>query len=52
MDDSEIHRKYQWITPTLSTLNLVFTRRFYSTVDESAAICTLVSRVVVGGMCK
>ena len=31
---TKIHRKYQRITPTLSTLNLVLTRRFYSTVDD------------------
>ena len=40
---AKIHRKYQWITPTLSTLNLVLTRRFYSMVDESTAICRLMS---------
>ena len=36
----------------LSTFKLVLSRTFYSTVDESTAICTLVSRVAIGGMCK
>ena len=48
---TKIHRKYQQLTPTLLTLNLVLTRSFYSTVDKSLAICTLVSRVPVGVMC-
>ena len=47
---TKIHRKYQWLTPTLSTLNLDLNRRFYSTVDESTAICTLVSQVAVRDM--
>ena len=44
---TEIYRTYQWITPTLLTLNLVLTRRFYSAVDEPTAICMLISRVAV-----
>ena len=49
---TKIHRNYQWITPTLSKLHLVLTQRFYSSVDESIAICTLVSQVAIGGMYK
>ena len=49
---TKIPRKYQRIAPTLSTLNLVLTRRFYATVDASLAICTLVSRVAGGETCK
>ena len=41
MTACKIHRKYQWITLTLSTLNLVLAQKFYFTVDEVTAICKL-----------
>ena len=38
--------------PTLPTLNLLLTRRFYSMVDEFTAICAYVDQVAATGVCR